>query len=196
MGRLLLRHIWQLQWQPHSITLRVHIALLHELKRLLTEDRGEIGDVGVTAPVSVENARLVLHVTVLFAGDYAKVRIGVLVQADGDLTGDVLAEISRVVHVLHYDALLHLADVLLLNDAHQIRKSAIDGVLFESVALLDAFSHEAFAALLAQCRDCVVLDLVNLSSEGKLSHAVFQAGLTEVDSLSERTRVLCVEEQG
>jgi len=165
VARLLLLHFLKLQGQAELLAISVHVALLHELERLLGEDGGELGDVTVAAPVSVVDAVFELHVTVLLAGDDTEVRVGVLVNADWRLQGLELGKVSRDLHLLHNQALLHLADVFLLNDAHQVGECAVDSVLLEAIALLDALAHEALTTLLGKGRNDVMLDSVDLFCE-------------------------------
>ena len=90
---------------------------------------------------------LVLHVGVLLVGNHTEVRISVLVHSDRHFGGDILREVGRILHILEDKALLHLTDVFFLDDSHEVGECAVDGVLFESVTLLDALAHEAFTTL-------------------------------------------------
>lgn len=147
MVLLLLLHFLEEEWETQGLALSVHVGFLHEFEGFLGEDCGQLCDISIAAPVSVVYAILVLHVVVFLGGDDSEVRVGVLVDAEGHLGLEETAEVVRVLHVLLDNALLHLADVLLLDDAHQVGESAVDGILFEAVTLLDTFSHEALAAL-------------------------------------------------
>lgn len=88
-----------------------------------------------------------------------------------------------------------MADVLLLHYSHQVGERAVDGVLLESVTLLDALAHEALATFLGQGRDGLMFDFVDLFGEGEFSHAILQTSLAKIDTSSEGARILSVEEE-
>ena len=162
---LLLLHLLELERQAELLAVGIHVALFHEFKRFLGENGGEFSDISITAPVSVINAVFELHIAILLASHDAKVRISVLVDANRHLHLKEFGEVGRVLHLLHDKAFLHLADVFLLDNAHQVRKRAVDSVLLEAVTLLDAFAHKALTALLGQGRNDVVLDLIDIFGE-------------------------------
>lgn len=67
----------------------------------------------------VKNLVLVVCKFVLGAAHDTEVGRGFLVQADGDLKLDELVVGSGVLHLLHNNAFLHLANILLLDNTHQ-----------------------------------------------------------------------------
>lgn len=96
----------------------------------------------------IQYSLLVLRVAILLAGDHTKVWVSVPVDANWYLHSHKLSKVFGVLHIFEDQALLHLADVLLLDDSHEARESAVNGVLLESVTLLNALAHKAFTTLL------------------------------------------------
>ena len=58
-----------------------------------------------------------------------------------------LGKVSWVLHLFKDDALLHLADVLLLDNAHELGKDLIHEVGVELVVVSHGLGAEVFAAL-------------------------------------------------
>ena len=98
---------------------------------------------------------LVVGELVLGATNNAKVRGGFLSEADGHLKFCKLVVVGRVLHLLEHDALLHLADVFLLNYAHERCKLLQYKVRIEIAVLTHAFGQEALTSLLGQERNRV-----------------------------------------
>ena len=103
----------------------------------------------------VQNLILVVSELVLGATNDAKVRRGLLGETNWYLKFGKLVVVSRVLHLLEHDALFHLADVLLLNHAHQRSKLLQNKVRIEIVVLAHALGEEALTSLLGQERDGV-----------------------------------------
>lgn len=103
----------------------------------------------------VQNLILVVSELVLGATNDAKVGRGLLGETNWYLKFGKLVVVSRVLHLLEHDALFHLADVLLLNHAHQRSKLLQNKVRIEIVILAHALGEEALTSLLGQERDGV-----------------------------------------
>lgn len=103
----------------------------------------------------VQNLILVVGELVLGATNDAKVRCGFLGETNGYLKFGKLIVVGWVLHLLEHDALFHLADVLLLNHAHQRSKLLQNKVRIETVVLAHALGEEALTSLLGEERDGV-----------------------------------------
>jgi len=96
----------------------------------------------------VKDLVLVVRELVFGAADDTKVGRGLLVQADGHLKLDEFVVGGGVLHLLHNDALLHLADVLLLDNAHQRLELLEQEVRLDRTVLGLALVEERLAAVL------------------------------------------------
>jgi hypothetical protein len=99
-------------------------------------------------------------------------------------------------HLLQDDALLHLADIFLLDNTHQGGELLKDKVWVELRILTHALGQETFATFLGQQGDGVRWLRVDKGSEAELSLDVTLALLTLIDSLAELLGVLVIEEEG
>jgi hypothetical protein len=162
---------------------------------LRAENTGHGAHIFVRTPMFVEDIILFLVEGILRAADNTEVRESALVYPDWHFFLEEDLMVHRVLHLLDDDTLFHLADVLLLDDAHQVVESAVDEVWVEIVALLHAHGHESLAALLRKDGHLIRGHGVDHLSEAEFSLDLALAFLALIYALLEGIGVFLVEKK-
>jgi len=135
--------------------------------------------------VLIANLIVVVLEVILWASNNTEVRRCLLGQSDWDFHPLELLEVLWIFHLLEDDALLHLSDILLLNDSQEVLKGGVDLVRIELVALSDGLAQEVESPLFGESGDGVCWNGVNKVGEPELSLDNFLSVLAEVNSLLE-----------
>ena len=103
--------------------------------------------------------------------------------------------ISWVAHLLEHDALFHLTDEFLLDDAHQVCECMVYGVGVELIVLSHALGEEVFPALTGEDGHSVGWDRVDIVCKAELRFNICLVHLAKAYALFEEIGVFGVEEE-
>jgi len=138
----------QLVREFKDLLVGIQVSLILILNAFFGKDASNALHVFIGAPVDVQNFILVVAELVLRAAYYAKVGGSLFAKSNWDLVLDEHLVSTWVLHLLEHDTLLHLPDVLFLNNPHQLCELLINKLWAELVVFCEALVHERVTALL------------------------------------------------
>ena len=98
--------------------------------------------------MNMQNLVLIVAELVFRATDHAEIRGCLFSESDRNLVFNKHRVGRRVLHLFKHDALLHLADILLLYHSHQLSELFINKFGTELMVFGETFVHKSIAALL------------------------------------------------
>lgn len=101
----------------------------------------------------MKNLVLVVSKLVLRTADHAKIRGCLFSESDWHLVLNEHRVGGWVLHLFEHYTLLHLSDILLLHNTHQLCKLFVNQFGTELMVFGEAFIHECIAALLRESGD-------------------------------------------
>ena len=131
----------------------IEIALVLVLDALFSEYASYALHVFVRAPVYMKNLVLVVSELILRTADHAKIRGCLFSESDWYLVLNEHRVGGWVLHLFEYNTLLHLSDILLLHNTHQLCKLFVNQFGTELMVFGEALIHECVAALLRESGD-------------------------------------------
>jgi len=102
--------------------------------------------------------------------------------------------VCRVAHLFKDDALFHLTDEFLLDDAHQVSECVVYSIGVKLVVFSHAFGEEVFPALTGENGHSIGWDRVDIICKAELRFHVSLVHLAKAYPLFEEVGILSVEE--